>query len=209
MNIRSFSIAGAITMTLAIVALSAVTAASAKEDSPGTARFVAGLRGAGYVVDIDPTPVVHTTLNGTGIVLYIDKGDKGAKLEIIDYNGNRDALKTDWVAVDGAGPRPRVATNDFAGSVLYWNDDTVLAVGSGPSNFREPSQAAGEIFLGRRGTGGPVTAPAAGTKLPATGTGSAGVEVDLGDLLLPVALLGAGGVLLAGCLGGVVGRRRG
>ena len=195
-------------MTLALVALSAVTAASAKEGDPGTARFVAGLRGAGYVVDIDPTPVVHTTLNATGIILFIDKGGQGARLEIIDYNGNRDALKTDWVAVDGAGPRPRVATNDFAASVLYWNDDTVLAVGTGPSNFREPAQAAGEIFLGRRGTGGPTTG-AVGTKLPATGSGAAGTEVDLGDLLLPVALLGAGGVLLAGCLGGIVRRRRG
>ncbi len=207
MNIRSISIAGAIAMTLAIVALSAVTAAGAKEDSPGTARFVAGLRGAGYVVDIDPTPVVHTALKGTGIVLYIDKGGQGAKLEIIDYEGNRDALKTDWVAVDGSGPRPRVATSDFAASVLYWNDDTVLVVGTGPSNFREPSQAAGEIFLGRRGTGGPVTGTS-GTKLPATGTGAAGAQVDLGDLLLPVVLLGAGGVLLAGCLGGIVRRRR-
>ena len=37
-----------------------------------------GPAGAGYVVDIDPAPVVHTTLNATGIILFIDKGGEGA-----------------------------------------------------------------------------------------------------------------------------------
>jgi hypothetical protein len=210
MNIRKTTIVVAITAALA---LAAITAASAKGGPPATERFTAALEGAGYTVTVAPAPVKHTTLSAAGTALTIDKGGKGATLEIIDYNGSRDALKTDWVAEDGAGPRPRVATSDFAGRVLYWNEDSVLAVDFRDPNFREAAQAAGEIFLGRRGTGGPTTAPASGStgaKLPATGTGgSSGAEADLGDLLLPVALLGAGGVLLAACLGGVVRRRRG
>lgn len=211
MNIRNTTVVVAITAALA---LAAITAASAKGGPPSTKRFTAALEGAGYTVAIEPAPVVkHPTLSVGGIVLKIDKGGKGATLEIIDYNGSRDTLKTDWVAEDGAGPRPRVATNDFAGRVLYWNEDSVLAVDFREPNFREAAQAASEIFLGRRGTGGPTSAPASGStaaKLPGTGTGGAsGTEADLGDLLLPVALLGAGGVLVAACLGGVVRRRRG
>ncbi len=211
MNIRNTSIVVAIAGALA---LAAISAAGAKGGPPSTERFTAALEGAGYTVAIEPAAVVkHPTLSVGGIVIKIDKGGKGATLEIIDYNGSRDALKTDWVAEDGAGPRPRVATGDFAGRVLYWNEDSVLAVDFREPNFREAAQAAGEIFLGRRGTGGPTTAPASGStgaKLPGTGTGGgSGVEADLGDLLLPVALLGAGGVLVAACLGGVVRRRRG
>ena len=213
MNVRNTIIVTAITAGLA---LAAITAAGAKGGPPATERFTAALEGAGYTVAIEPAAAVkHPTLSVGGIVLKIDKGGKGATLEIIDYNGSRDALKTDWVAEDGAGPRPRVATSDFAGRVLYWNEDSVLAVDFREPNFREAAQAAGEIFLGRRGTGGPTvgSAPAAGSpgaKLPTTGTGGgSGAEVDLGDLLLPVALLGAGGVLVAACLGGVVRRRRG
>jgi hypothetical protein len=210
MNIRNTTVVVAITAALALVA---ITAASAKGGPPSTERFAAGLEGAGYAVTVAPAPVKHATLNATGTIVTIDKGGKVATLEIVDYNGSRDTLKTDWVAEDGAGPRPRVATGDFAGRVLYWNEDSVLAVDFREPNFREAAQAAGEIFLGRRGTGGPTTAPASGStaaKLPGTGTGGgSGAEADLGDLLLPVALLGAGGVLVAACLGGVVRRRRG
>jgi hypothetical protein len=211
MNIRNIAILGGIAAALAVAF---ITAASAKGWPPATTNYMAGLEGAGYTVTIDPASAKHATLSATGTMLRIDKGGKGATLEIIDYNGSRDTLKTDWVAEDGAGPRPRVATSDFAGRVLYWNEDSVLAVDFREPNFREAAQAAGEIFLGRRGTGGPTTgsAPAAGatgTKLPGTGSGPSVAHAGLADLLLPVALLGAGGVLIAACLGGVVRRRRG
>ena len=211
MNIRNTSIAVAVTAALAL-AVAFVTAASAKGWPPATTNYMAALEGAGYTVTIGPAPAKHATLNATGTILTIDKGGKGATLELIDYNGSRDALKTDWTAEDGSGPRPRVATSDFAGRVLYWNDDSVLAVDFRDPNFREAAQAAGEIFLGRRGTGGPTSAPAGsttGTKLPATGSGAAVAHVGLGDLLLPLALLIAGGVLLAACLGGAARQRRG
>ena len=209
MNIKIIMGMAAVAAGLAAVA---VTASSASAVSPKD--YQAALAGAGYAVTVDPTPVGHKGLGVLGTAIKIDKGGKGATVELLDYNGNRDALKTDWIAENGSGPRPRVGTSDFVGRVLYWNDDSVLAVDFRDPNFREAAQAAGEIFLGRRGTGGPTTgaAPAAsatGTKLPSTGTGSGGAQADLGDLLVPVALLGAGGVLLAACLGGVVRRRRG
>lgn len=206
MNIKSI-------MGMAAVAagLAAVVAGASSASAIGAKDYKAALEGAGYKVGVSASAVPHTTLHAQGVLMSIDKGGKGASVELLDYNGNRDALKTDWIVENGSGPRPRVATGDFAGRVLYWNDDSVLAVDFRDPNFREAAQAAGEIFLGRRGTGGPTTAPAsaAGTKLPATGMGSGGAQTDLGDLLLPVALLGAGGVLLAACLGGVVRRRRG
>ena len=207
MNIKNMTIVVAVTGALA---LAAITAASAKGGPPTTEKFMAGLEGAGYTVTISPSPAKHATLNATGTVITIDKGGKGAALEIIDYDGSRDALKTDWTADDGSGPRPRVATSDFAGRVLYWNEDSVLAVDFRDPNFREAAQAAGEISLGRRGTGGPTTAPAggtAGTKLPATGGGPGVAHAGLGDLLLPLALLIAGSVLVATCLGAARQRR--
>ncbi len=207
MNIKSIMGLAAVAAGLAAVA---VTASSAS--AIGAKDYQAALAGAGYTVTADAVPVAHAGLKVPGTVIKIDKGGKGASLELLDYNGNRDALKTDWIVENGSGPRPRVATGDFAGRVLYWNDDSVLAVDFRDPNFREAAQAAGEIFLGRRGTGGPTTAPAAGatgTKLPSTGMGSGGTQADFGDLLLPLALLGAGGVLLAASVGGVVRRRRG
>jgi hypothetical protein len=203
-NIRSWA-AGA-------AALAAVAASVTGVGAIGAKDYKAAMEGAGYTVTVDAAPVTHAGLKRPGTTIKIDKGGKGASLELIDYSGDRDALKTDWIAENGSGPKPRIATSDFAGRVLYWNDDSVLAVDFREPNFREAAQAAGEIFLGRRGTGGPTTAPAggaSGTKLPATGSGGSGAQADLGDFLLPVALLGAGGVLLAACLGGVVRRRRG
>ena len=208
MNIKSIMSMAAVAAGLVAVA---VTASSAS--AIGAKDYQSALEGAGYKVGVSASAVPHTTLHAQGVLMNIDKGGKGASLELLDYNGNRDALKTDWIVENGSGPRPRVATSDFAGRVLYWNDDSVLAIDFRDPNFREAAQAAGEIFLGRRGTGGPATAPASGAtgaKLPATGSGGASVtQADLSDFLLPIALLGAGGVLLAACLGGVVRRRRG
>lgn len=206
MNIRHI-----IGMTALVATVAAAIVATASSASAiGAKDYKGALEQAGYTVTVDPSPVAHAALKTPGAVIKIDKAGKGATLEIIDYNGNRDALRTDWVAEDGAGPRPRVATNDFAGRVLYWNDDSVLAVDFRDPNFREAAQAAAEIFLGRRGTGGPTTAPAGsttGTKLPATGSGPAIAHVGLGDLLLPLVLLIAGSVLVAVCLGAARQRR--
>ena len=207
MNIKNIMVMAAVAAGLAA---GAITASSAS--AIGAKDYKAALEQAGYAVTVDPAPVAHAALKAPGAVIKIDKGGKGATLELIDYNGSRDALKTDWTAENGSGPRPRVATSDFAGRVLYWNDDSVLAVDFRDPNFREAAQAAGEIFLGRRGTGGPTSAPAGattGTKLPATGSGPAVAHAGLGDLLLPLALLIAGGVLLAACLGGAARQRRG
>ena len=207
MNIKNTMVMAAVAAGLAAVAITASSASAI-----GAKDYKAALEQAGYAVTVDPAPVAHAALKAPGTVIKIDKGGKGATLELIDYNGSRDALKTDWTAEDGSGPRPRVATSDFAGRVLYWNDDSVLAVDFRDPNFREAAQAAGEIFLGRRGTGGPTSAPAGsttGTKLPATGSGAAVAHAGLGDLLLPLALLIAGGVLLAACLGGAARQRRG
>lgn len=207
MNIKNIMVMAAVAAGLGAVAITASSASAI-----GAKDYKAALEQAGYAVTVSPAPVAHAALKAPGTVIKIDKGGKGATLELIDYNGSRDALKTDWTAEDGSGPRPRVATSDFAGRVLYWNDDSVLAVDFRDPNFREAAQAAGEIFLGRRGTGGPASALAGsttGTKLPATGSGTAVAHAGLGDLLLPLALLIAGGVLLAACLGGAARQRRG
>jgi hypothetical protein len=198
--------AAAAALTAAAIGATGAAAMSAKD-------YTAALQGAGYSVAVDPGTVAHAALKQPGVTIKIDKGGKGATLEFIDYSGNRDALKTDWIAENGVGPRPRIATSDFAGRVLYWNDDSVLAVDFRDPNFREAAQAAGEIFLGRRGTGGPTTGStttsAPGTKLPATGSGPASAtQADLGDFLLPIALLGAAGVLLAACFSTATRRHR-
>ncbi len=208
MNIKTFMgmAAVAAALTAALVGASGASAIGAKD-------YTLALQGAGYSVTSDPGTVNHAGLKKGGTIIKIDKGGKGATLVLIDYADDRDALKTDWIVENGYGPRPRIATGDFAGRVLYWNDDSVLAVDFRDPNFREAAQAAGEIFLGRRGTGGPTTSPATGAtgaKLPATGSGgSSPTQADLGDLLLPIALLGAGGVVLAACFGSAVRRRRG
>lgn len=208
MNIKSF-----MGIATAAAALAAVVVGASSASAIGAKDYQGALEQAGYKVSVSASAVPHTTLHAQGVLMSIDKGGKGASLELIDYSGNRDALRTDWIVENGSGPRPRIATSDFAGRVLYWNDDSVLAIDFRDPNFREAAQAAGEIFLGRRGTGGPTTAPATGAtgaKLPATGSGNGSrTQVDLGDLLLPIALLGAGGVLLAACFGSAVRRRRG
>lgn len=209
MKIRNIIRTAAAASTFAILGAMAFAASGAAAMS--IPDYQAALVGAGYTVKMDPIFKTHAGLKGSGAIIQIEKGGKGAMVEFFDYAGSRDALKADWTAVDGAGPRPRVATSDFDGRVLYWNEDSVLAVDFRDPNYREAAQVAADVFLGRRGTGGATTAPASGvsgTKLPATGTGGSGAEMDLGDLLLPVALLGAGGVMVAGCLGGVVRRRR-
>ena len=173
-------------------------------------EYQAALVAAGYTVDIDSVAKSHAGLSVMGETMHIDKGGKYAAVEFLDYKGDRAALSKDWIAADDSRPRPRVPTNDFAGKILYWNDDSVLAVDFGVGNFREIASAAGEIFLGRRGTGGPLVAPvgAGVTTLPATGNGTAdGVAATLGDLLLPLVLVVAGGVALIVC-GGEIARRR-
>jgi hypothetical protein len=204
-NVRNITRIVAMAVALAALAVTASVASAVR-----TPDYQAALAGAGYTVKLDPVLRTHAGLTATGTVITIDKGGKGATLELIDYNGDRAALKKDWIAENGSSPRPRVATSDFAGRVLYWNDDSVLAVDFREPNFREAAQAAGEIFLGRRGTGGPV-APSAGAtsaKLPSAGTGNAAAATSLGDVLVVVALLGAAGVLLAACGGGLMRRRR-
>jgi hypothetical protein len=205
-KIRNIMAIATLPLTVTALALTASSAAAI-----GAKDYQAALSGAGYAVSVEPSPVTHAGLKRPGTMIKIDKGGKGATLELIDYSGDRDALKTDWITENGAGPRPRIATNDFAGRVLYWNDDSVLAVDFREPNFREAAQAAGEVFLGRRGTGGPTTGAngsVTGMKLPATGTGGSSKQVGPGDILLSVALLGAGGLLLMACLGAIVRRRR-
>jgi hypothetical protein len=175
----------------------------------GLADYQSRLQGAGYTVTVVSPPVSHATLKVQGTVIKIEKGGLGASVELLDYKGDRDALKTDWNAVNGQGPSPRVATGDFAGKVLYWNDDSVLAVSFKDPNFREAAQAAADIFLGARNTGGPGVQPSTGgTKLPATGDGASTVHAGIFDWLLVVALVGGAGCAII-CTGAALGSRRG
>ena len=198
------------TLGLALLAGAIVVSAitSGAVSAMGLSEYQVRLQGAGYTVATLPS-VTHPTLKAPGTVLKIDKGGKGATVELIDYRGDRDALKTDWNAVNGQGPTPRLATNDFAGKVLYWNDDSVLAVSFAEPNFREAAQAAADIFLGARGTGGPGAQPSTGgTKLPSAGDGASAVRAGLFDWLLVVALVGGAGCAII-CTGTALGSRRG
>ena len=159
-KIRNIIRTAAAASTFAILGAMAFAASGAAAMS--IPDYQAALVGAGYTVKMDPIFKTHAGLKGSGAIIQIEKGGKGAMVEFFDYAGSRDALKADWTAVDGAGPRPRVATSDFDGRVLYWNEDSVLAVDFRDPNYREAAQVAADVFLGRRGTGGATTAPASG-----------------------------------------------
>jgi len=176
-------------LTLAGVAL-----ASAK----GTAAdaYKAALAAAGNTVTESATPAKHTSLHADGTLITAAKGAQSATVELIVY-GSRDELLADWNAVNGSGPKPKAATKDFDGRVLYWNETAVLAVSFAAPNEPGLAQAAADIFLGRRGTGGPAAGGSAGgTKLPNTGAGASMIEsINFGAM--PAALAAVGALVIA------------
>ena len=132
--------------------------------------FEAALQSAGYILTVNPVAESHTTLSTQGKVITIQKGTATARLELFQY-ASQTALEKDWLVVNGQGPKPRVATSDFDGRVLYWNQSLVLAIDTRAPNDAGTALTAADIFLGRRGTGGPAAAPGAPVTLPSTGAG--------------------------------------
>jgi len=181
-----------------------VDIASAAQVTADTYRV--SLTQAGFTVSVDTAAVSHATLSAQGKAFTLQKGGASVRLELIEYPDSR-ALRADFDAVNGAGPRPRIATGDFAGRVLYWNENAVLAVGFSPPNEPGLAQSAADVFLGRRGTGGPAPAAAAGgVKLPAAGNAGAPGEASSPPHASPgietVVVLAAGvGALLLGAAG--------
>jgi hypothetical protein len=197
-------------ITLAAIAALALTAiaGAAAAAAATTADYSQALTDAGYSVHASAAATKHPTLHADGQALTATKGGQSVTLEVIEY-ASRAKLKEDFVAVSGSGPTPAVATTDFDGRVLYWNENVVLAVSFRAPNEPGLARAAADIFLGRRGTGGPdagasagtstgtSTGTGTGTKLPATGTG--------GYLRSDPAVAPGGGLSRTAILAGIVG----
>ena len=164
---KSRIIIGIIAAALATVAVVVVSTATASASAMGA--YSVALGNAGYRVSAGAS-VDHATLHQKGLVLTAAKGDKTVTLEFIEYP-SRAELQRDFVAVNGAGPKPAVATGDFDGRVLYWNEQAVLAVSFAPPNEPGLARAAADVFLGRSGTGGPGTAGGGKVTMPDTGSG--------------------------------------
>jgi hypothetical protein len=170
--------AGAVILLVALGAALWITAAAAAT----VVDYRAAFTGAGYRVSASGTATSHPRLHASGQALTVSKGGQQVALELIEYP-SRDALLHDFAAVNGSGPTPVVATRDFDGRVLYWNENVIMALSFAPPNEPGLTRAAADIFLGRRGTGGPATTAGAttattGTTLPATGTGGYAVDHD-------------------------------
>ena len=165
---------------LSIATLAAARTASAAAPAATLAGYRQALTDAGYSVSAAAAATKHPTLHADGQSLTATKGGQSVSLEVIEY-ATRAKLTEDFVAVNGSGPKPAVATPDFDGRVLYWNENLVLAVSFRASNEPGLTRAAADIFLGRRGTGGPDAGACSGsavgtgggtsTKLPAAGNG--------------------------------------
>lgn len=150
---------------LAFASLGAVAASAAT-----VTDYRQALIDAGYTVGA-PSPAKHATLHADGQVATATKGGQPVTLEVIEY-ASRAKLLEDFAAVNGSGPKPNVATADFDGRVLYWNENMILAISFRGPNEPGLTRAAADIFLGRRGTGGPdAGASSSGAKLPSTGSG--------------------------------------
>jgi hypothetical protein len=176
-----------------VLTLASVALASAKGTAADT--YKAALAAAGNTVTEGATPAKHTSLHADGTLITAAKGGQSATVELIVY-ASRDELLADWNAVNGSGPRPKAATKDFDGRVLYWNESAVLAVSFASPNEPGLAQAAADIFLGRRGTGGPAAGgTTGGTKLPNTGDGASVIEsIEFG--VIPAALAAAGALVV-------------
>jgi hypothetical protein len=210
--------------TLVIAAIGGAAAASAAT----AADYRQALTDAGYTVSSSTTGagIKHPTLHAGGETLTATKGGQSVTLEVIEY-ASRAQLKEDFAAANGSGPKPAAATTDFDGRVLYWNENMILAVSFRAPNEPGLARAAADIFLGRRGTGGPdagastgatggtgtATGTSTGTKLPAAGSGgylqrsdsAAGAEGGLSSTVIAAAIAGA---MVTGTGLAVAARRR-
>jgi hypothetical protein len=184
-------VTGAALAAGALVLASVALAAAATDVD----AYKAALTSAGNTVTVNATPAKHTSLHADGTLITAAKGGQSATVEMIVYE-SRAKLLDDWSAVNGSGPTPKVATKDFDGRVLYWNENAVLAVSFAAPNEAGLAQAAADMFLGRRGTGGPSAgATTGGTKLPNTGDGAASAEA-MGFGAMPAALAVAGALVV-------------
>jgi hypothetical protein len=205
---------------LAVAALAGAAAASAAT----IADYRQALTDAGYTISAAAAATKHPTLHADGQALTATKGGQFVTLEVIEYT-SRAKLLEDFVAVNGSGPKPAVATTDldFVGRVLYWNENMILAVSFRAPNEPGLARAAADIFLGRRGTGGPdagassgastgaSTGASGGTKLPATGNGGylrGGPAIAPGGGLSRTAIAAAIAGAMIACTGVAVAAKR-
>jgi hypothetical protein len=153
----------------------------------GLDDFTADLEADGFTVTAGD-PVSYGDLSVDGVPMAIERDGKSAEIELLDYGTNA-ALKEDWSAVSGEGPAPIAATTDFDGRILYWNNDSVLAIDLSAPNDAPLARIAANIYLGLPGAGG-----AEPGTLPPTG-GPPPVESGPGLLGLSLLLAGAAFVL--------------
>jgi hypothetical protein len=156
--------------------------ASADDGTAGLERFLAGLEEGGYSATIDPTPVLHPNLSITGVRITADKFGAEATVELLAY-ASKAELEQDWDAVDQSPPRPRRSTNEFAGKVLIWREDSVLVLDFHPPNDLGTAQTVALIFLGRRNISFEGVKP--GIIPPGTGSGGLAESFDVMELLIP------------------------
>lgn len=142
---------------------------ASRSDAVGVDPFKAALEKNGYAVTLEADVVQHATLSADGVVMTVAQGTRSARIEQLPYESNA-KLKEDWIAVNGKGPALKLAANDFAGRILYWNNDNMLAIDLQAPNDPYVAIAAAKILPGGPGTGGPLPLP--GTQpvtVPSTG----------------------------------------
>ncbi len=190
---RTITLVTGAALAAGALVLASVALAAAATDVDA---YKAALTSAGNTVTVNATPARHTSLHADGVLITAAKGGQSAAVELIVYD-SRAKLLDDWSAVNGSGPKPKAATKEFDGKVLYWNENAVLAVSFAAPNEPGLAQAAADIFLGRRGTGGPAAgATTGGAKLPNTGDGASAAEA-IGFGGMPAALAAAGALVVA------------
>ena len=212
MNRTIITLAAIATLALMAIAGAAVASAATITD------YRQALTEAGYSVSAAGAATKHPTLHADGQTLTATKGGQSVTLEVIEY-ASRPKLLEEFVAVNGSGPKPAVATTDFDGRVLSWNENMILAVSFRAPNEPGLARAAADIFLGRRGTGGPDASASSGassgtsggTKLPATGNGgylrsdsAAAPDGGLSRTVIAAAIAGA----MIACAGLAVAAKR-
>lgn len=170
MTLRSImtSLTILIVATLGVLAIQVQETSALSEDA-----FVARLKSNGFVVTMGDS-VSHQGFAVGGKIIKVDTNGRVATVEILDY-GSKAALEKDWIVVNGEAPKPRVNAKDFDGRILYWNNDSVLAVDYRAPNNELAARGAANSYLGLPGTGGqqPSPTPAASpTPAPTGGAGS-------------------------------------
>jgi hypothetical protein len=204
---KTTSIISTIAALVAVAVLGASAVSAVTESS-----YRAALESAGTKTSVEVDRVTHVGMKGVGKVIVIERDGKVAKVELIEYADGA-KLREDWTVVNGESPKPKFAAADFAGKILYWNNDAVLAVSFAAPNDPALARAAGDAFLGRsvQQPGSPTATPVTGGTPPvkAPNAGSSGYkDAGSGSDALAALTLGLAAIVLVGFASLHMGMRR-